>query len=81
MKQDKMCKYLRKSSFSSYVHQKQKNKQLIPLILCQLDVGGWQKEKGTRLKFMIEQLSLITQCDMTEEQRNRSTSDVWYFVG
>ena len=26
-----------------------KNKQLIQLILCQLDVGGWRKEKGTRL--------------------------------
>ena len=24
-------------------------KQLIQLILCQLDVGGWRKEKGTRL--------------------------------
>ena len=29
--------------------QQQKNKQLIQLILCQLDVGGWLKEEGTRL--------------------------------
>ena len=29
--------------------KKQKNKQLIQLLLCQLDVGGWWKEKGTRL--------------------------------
>ena len=45
MKQDKTCKFSRKSSFSSYVqHKKQKNRQLIQLILCQLDVGGWRKE-------------------------------------
>ena len=29
--------------------EKQKNKQLIQLILRRLDVGGWRKEKGTRL--------------------------------
>ena len=29
--------------------QQQKNRQLIQLILSQLDVGGWRKEKGTRL--------------------------------
>ena len=29
--------------------QQQKNKQIIQLILCHLDVGGWRKEKGTRL--------------------------------
>ena len=28
---------------------KQEIKWLIPFILCQLDVGGWRKEKGTRL--------------------------------
>ena len=33
MKQDKTFKFLRKSSFSRYVQQKQKNKQLIQLIL------------------------------------------------
>ena len=49
LKQDKTCKFLRKSSFSSYIQQK--NKQLIQLILCWLDVGGWWKEKGTRLGF------------------------------
>ena len=31
------------------IKQQQTNKQLIQLILCQLDVGGWQKEKGMRL--------------------------------
>ena len=29
--------------------EEEKKHQLIQLILCQLDVGGWQKEKGTRL--------------------------------
>ena len=33
--------------------EKQKNKQLIQLILCQLEMGGWQKEKGTRLTDVI----------------------------
>ena len=28
-------------------------KRLIQLILCQLDVGGWWKEKGTRLTDMM----------------------------
>ena len=27
---------------------KTKNKQLIQLILCQLNLGGWRKEKSTR---------------------------------
>ena len=32
---------------SSYVqHKKHRNKQLIQLISCQLNVGGWQKEKA-----------------------------------
>ena len=44
-KQDKTRKFSRKSSFSSYEQQQQKtqqqkNKRLIQLILCQLDVGG-----------------------------------------
>ena len=43
-KEDKTCKFSRKSSFLSYAQQK--NKQLIQLVLCQLDVGGWRKEKG-----------------------------------
>ena len=34
-KREKKCKFSRKSSFSSYVQHK--NKQLIQLILCQLD--------------------------------------------
>ena len=54
MKEDRTCKFSRMSSFSSYKQQQQqkqqKNKHLIQLILCQLDVGGWRKEKGTRLK-------------------------------
>ena len=29
-------------------------KQLMQLILCQLDVGGWRKEKGTRLTDVIK---------------------------
>ena len=42
MKQDKMCTFLRKISFSSNAQQKTTTeKQLIQLILCQLDVGGW----------------------------------------
>ena len=45
-KQAKTCSFSRKSSFSSYVQHK--NKLLIQLISCQLDVGGWRKEKGTR---------------------------------
>ena len=49
-KQDKTCKFSRKCSFPSYVqHKNRKKTQLIQLILCQLDVGGWRKEKGTRL--------------------------------
>ena len=48
MKENKTCKFSRKSSFSSYVQQKTE-KQTIQLTLCQLDVGGWQKEKGMRL--------------------------------
>ena len=28
-------------------------KQTIQLILCQLDLGGWWKEKGTRLKLCV----------------------------
>ena len=37
-KLEKICTFLRKSSVSSYVqHKKQKNKQLIQLILCQLN--------------------------------------------
>ena len=35
--------------FKLCTKEKQKNKQLIQLILCQLDVGWWRKEKGTRL--------------------------------
>ena len=59
-KQDKMCTFSRKSSFFSQptynIKQKKKERpppsphaQLIQLILCQLDVGDWRKEKGTRL--------------------------------
>ena len=49
-KQDKMCNFSRKSFFVKLrTTEKQKNKQLIQLVLCQLDVGGWWKEKGTRL--------------------------------
>ena len=34
--------------FSSYVqHKNRRKEQVIQLILCQLDVGGWWKEKGT----------------------------------
>ena len=32
----------------------EKNKPLIQLILCHLDVGGWRKEKGTRLTDVIK---------------------------
>ena len=53
-KQDEMRKFSRKSSFSSYIQHKNKTKkQLIQLILCQFDVGGWWKEKGTRLTDVI----------------------------
>ena len=45
-KPDKTCKFSR-SPFSSYVQHI--NKQLIQLISCQLDAGGWRKEQGTRL--------------------------------
>ena len=50
-KQDKTCKFSRKTFFTSYVQpkEKKKNKQLMQLILCQLDVGGWRKEEDTRL--------------------------------
>ena len=47
-----MCKFWRKSSVSSVVHRK--TKQLIQLILCQMDVGGWLKEKGTRVTDVIK---------------------------
>ena len=47
MKQDKTCKFSRNSSFSSYVqHKHRKNKQLIQLILCQLDVRRLAEGKG-----------------------------------
>ena len=52
MKRDKTCTFSRKSSVSSYEqpkNRKKKQQQLNQLILCQLDVGGWRKEKGTRL--------------------------------
>ena len=54
-KQDKTCKFSRKSSFSSYVQHKnrRKKKRLIQLILCQLDVAGWQKEQGTGLTLLL----------------------------
>ena len=55
-KQDKTCKFLRKSSFASYVQQK--NRQLIQLMLCQLDVGGWQKDKGTCKKNVKKRLQI-----------------------
>ena len=52
-KKDNTCTFLKKSSFSSYVQNKQtkqkKQQQLIQLILCRLDVRGWQKEKSTSL--------------------------------
>ena len=32
--------------FKLHATKKQKNKQLIQLTLCWLDVGGWRKEKG-----------------------------------
>ena len=48
MKLDKTCKFSRKPLLLSYVEHKT-DKQLIQLILCQMAVGGWQKEKGTRL--------------------------------
>ena len=62
-KQDKTCKFSRKSSFSSYVLQNNnnkrtinntENKQLIWLVLCQLNVGSWRKEKSTRLTDVIK---------------------------
>ena len=34
---------------ATYNIKNRKNKQSIQLILCQLDVGGWRKEKNTRL--------------------------------
>ena len=47
--------------FQATYNIKTENKQLFQLILCQLDVGGWQKEKGTRptlaLKFLMDQNS------------------------
>ena len=52
MKLDKTYKFSWKSSFSSYVQQKQqqKNKELIQLTSCvSWNREGWWKEKGTRL--------------------------------
>ena len=34
---------------ATYNIKTERKKQLIQLILCHLDVGGWQKQKGTRL--------------------------------
>ena len=34
---------------ATYNIKTEKNKPSVQLILCQLDVGGWRKEKGTRL--------------------------------
>ena len=41
------------------IKKKQKNKQLIQLILCQLDVGGWRKEKGKKLTDVIKENLLV----------------------
>ena len=41
------------------IKQQQTNKQLIQLILCQLDVGGWRKEKATRLTEVIKKRASI----------------------
>ena len=41
------------------IKQQQTNKQLIQLILCQLDVGGWRKEKATRLTEAIKKRASI----------------------
>ena len=39
--------------FKQRTKQQQKNKQLIQLTSCPLDVGGWRKERGTRLTDVI----------------------------
>ena len=49
-KQDKMCKFSRKSSISKlHTALKQKNKQSIHSAYVSLMLGCWRKEKGTRL--------------------------------
>ena len=59
-KQDKMCKFLRESSFSSYVqHKNRKNKQLIQLILCQLDAWRLVEGKGRKTDSCFVQLKSI----------------------
>ena len=39
--------------------QKNKEKQTIQLILCQLDVGDWRKEKGSRLTDVIKKMAFF----------------------
>ena len=47
-KMGKTCKISRKSSFQAS-YNIETEKQFIQLILCQLDVGSWRTEQGTRL--------------------------------
>ena len=62
-----------------YDNNKQKNIQLIHLVLCQLDVGGWQKEKGTRLKKWHE----IKSSKMKRQAgpQNRENMQIFPFTG
>ena len=59
-KQDKTCTFLRKSSFSSYVQQKnRKTDNGFNLSCVSWNGGGWQKERGTRLT---DHKSFICRC-------------------
>ena len=60
-------------------------KQTIQLILCQLDVGGWQKEKGTRLQLksvlLISCSCVLWKCNGIKQVQERGTFFLVFFVG
>ena len=47
------------ATYNIKTEKKKKHQQLIQLIMCQLGVGGWWKEKGRRLTFSSPCLLLI----------------------
>ena len=62
MKQDKTCKFSRKSFFSSYIQQQQQQKSNnrktnYQFNLCQLDVGDWQKETASCIQLTQDKLN------------------------
>ena len=62
------------------------NSQLIQLILCQLDVGGWRKEKGTRLavssqKFFFQASTLRSEIQIDDTIHISDFSTIGVVIG